>query len=83
MRAARLALQFTSGDFAASVDVAPNTYSQWESGARLLDTLAAIRICETHKLSMDWLFRGDAFVLPAGIVKAVLHHFKALEASHR
>ena len=78
LRAARMALDYSSGEFAASIDVASNTYSQWESGARLLDTLAAVRLCETHKLSMDWFYRGDAFTLPRGIVKNVLMNFDKL-----
>ena len=78
LRAARMALDCSSGEFAASIDIAPNTYSQWESGARLLDPLAAIRMCEQHKLSMDWFYRGDAFTLPHGIVKDVLANFRKL-----
>jgi len=78
LRAARMALDYSTGEFAASIDVAPNTYSQWETGARLLDCLAAIRLCERHKLSMDWFYRGDAFTLPRGIVKDVLTNFNKL-----
>jgi transcriptional regulator with XRE-family HTH domain len=78
LRAARMALDYSTGEFAASINVASNTYSQWETGARLLDTLAAIRLCERHKLSMDWFYRGDAFTLPRGIVKDVLTNFSKL-----
>jgi transcriptional regulator with XRE-family HTH domain len=56
----------------AEINVQSNTYSQWESGARLLDVFAAIRMAERFGLTLDWLFRGDASALPHGIAIKVL-----------
>jgi transcriptional regulator with XRE-family HTH domain len=76
LRAARLALGLRTKDMAESIGAASNTYSQWESGDRLLDVLVAVRIAECHKITLDWLYRGNAYELPAHLIKKVLAAMK-------
>jgi transcriptional regulator with XRE-family HTH domain len=71
LRASRIALGMRTKDMAESIGAAGNTYSQWESGARLLDVLVAVRIVELHKITLEWLYRGNAYELPAHLISKV------------
>jgi transcriptional regulator with XRE-family HTH domain len=67
LRQARAALRLTSKAFAASINVRPNTYSQWETGSRLMDIMSAAALAERYGLTLDWLYRGDIDTLPHGL----------------
>jgi transcriptional regulator with XRE-family HTH domain len=83
LKAARLALQppfgLKAAEFSKAIGVQPNTYSQWENGARLLDVLVAIRISERFGITLEWLYRGNAAQLPNAIFNDVLAHAADLE----
>jgi transcriptional regulator with XRE-family HTH domain len=46
------------------VNLKPNRYSQYETGARPLTIDAALRICNEYGLTLDWLYRGERSTLP-------------------
>jgi transcriptional regulator with XRE-family HTH domain len=70
LRRTRQALGVNQAEFARRVNLKPNRYSQYESGARPLTIDAALNICREYGLTLDWLFRGDRSLLP---------HYLALE----
>jgi len=67
LRATRDALDLKQGEFVAVCDIAQNTYSQWETGARRPSIDEAIRLCDAHRLTLDWIYLGDASGLPLKI----------------
>jgi len=72
LKAARESLGLRTIDLCAEINVQPNTYSQWENGARLLDVFAATRMAERFGVTLDWFYRGDASGLPHGLAMKVL-----------
>lgn len=46
--------------FAQSLGVKVTQYNNWETGLRQPSVAAAIKICETYGVTLDWLFRGIA-----------------------
>ena len=67
LRATRKALDLKQGPFLALCDIAQNTYSAWETGARRPSVDEAARLCDAHKLTLDWIYLGDASGLPLKI----------------
>ncbi|MGO9059203.1 MAG: helix-turn-helix domain-containing protein [Candidatus Binataceae bacterium] len=72
LRTARLALGLRTAQFSQGVGVKSNAYSQWEHGQRLLDVLVAVRIAERYGITLEWLYRGIAYGLPASLVQKIL-----------
>lgn len=72
LRITRLALGLQQNEFAAKAEIAPNTYSMYESGDRLLTVESALALCDEHNLTMDWLFRGMPGDLPHKLATAVI-----------
>lgn len=70
LRAARLFLNLTQDDFAASAGVKSNTYNQWETNKRKPEMEALIPLCEKWDLSLDYLFRGKLTLLSPQMRKA-------------
>jgi transcriptional regulator with XRE-family HTH domain len=64
LKATRDALGLTGTEFGNRARIAQNAYSQYETGKRMLTISAAMRLCATYGLTMDWLFRGDVSTLP-------------------
>jgi DNA-binding XRE family transcriptional regulator len=46
--------------FAGRAGVASNTYNQYESGKNVPSLEVAHKLCDTWRLSFDWIYRGDA-----------------------
>jgi len=55
----REALGYDQGAFAQRAGLAANTYNQYEMGRNTPNLSAAHKLCDTYKLSLDWIFRGD------------------------
>lgn len=55
----RDALGYDQGAFAQRAGLAASTYNQYEKGKNAPNMEAANKICDTYKLSLDWIFRGD------------------------
>jgi transcriptional regulator with XRE-family HTH domain len=67
LRATRDALELKKGQFAGLAGIASNTYSQWESGKRRPHLDEAIRLADAHRITLDWIYLGDASGLPLKI----------------
>jgi transcriptional regulator with XRE-family HTH domain len=70
------ALRLTSRDFSASIDVRPNTYSQWETGSRLMDIVSATALADRYGLTLDWLYRGDVDTLSHALARKLIEQEK-------
>lgn len=69
LKATRKALGLRAGEFAKAAHIAQNAYSQYETGSRLLTPSAAARLAAAHRLTFDWLYRGDPFGLPHSLAQ--------------
>jgi transcriptional regulator with XRE-family HTH domain len=64
LRHTRQALGVNQRQFAKRINLRPNRYNQYESGARALTIDAAQKICNEYGITLDWLFRADRSMLP-------------------
>jgi transcriptional regulator with XRE-family HTH domain len=71
LRLTREALRLTQREFAERAGIATNTYGQYEVGTRLISPKRAIELCETHSLTLDWIYRGDPGDLPYKLAAAI------------
>ena len=60
LRLTREAFGMDQGVFAAKAGVAANTYNQYETGKNAPSLDVAHKLCDTWKLTLDWIYRGDA-----------------------
>ena len=54
--------------FGEKAGISQPRMSSYETGARLLTVQAALALCHTYHVSMDWLYRGDESGLPYWMV---------------
>lgn len=79
LRAAREAIDDLDQKPAAiSVNVAPNTWNQWENGKRPADPFAMARFCNQYGVTMDWIYRGSMVGLPASLRQKVALRYRHL-----
>jgi transcriptional regulator with XRE-family HTH domain len=71
LRLTREALRLGQREFAARVQIAPNTYNQYEQGTRLIPPGRATTLCDEYQLTMDWIYRGDPGNLPYKLAAAI------------
>jgi transcriptional regulator with XRE-family HTH domain len=71
LRVTREAMRLSQQEFATRAGIAPNTYNQFEQGKRLLPVTKGISLCETHGLTLDWIFRDDPSGLPYKMATAI------------
>lgn len=65
LRRTRLALRIAEQqEFGKRAGLTQSAYHHFESGDRCLTLRAALRMCETYGLTLDWLYRGDPSGLP-------------------
>lgn len=58
-------------DFGKAAGLSQPQYHQFESGKRRLSLEAALALCSTYGLSLDWLYRGDMNALPFRLANAI------------
>lgn len=51
--------------------VVANTYNQYETGKNAPNMEAAHKLCDTYKLSLDWIYRGDTSSLRRETASAI------------
>lgn len=59
LRLVRQVLDLGQGEFARRAKIEPNTYNQIELGIKMPSIETAIALCDAHKISLDWIFRGE------------------------
>lgn len=79
LKAAREAIDDMSQKaICASVNVAQNTWSQWENGTRPADAFAVARFCNHYGATMDWIYRGNMSGLPATLRQKIAARYQHL-----
>jgi DNA-binding XRE family transcriptional regulator len=79
LKLVRRALDQTQEEFVHHVGISPNAYTMIERGDRLPSIETAIALCEAHRISMDWIFRGEPGDMSARLWDSV----KALQLLER
>ncbi len=55
----RQALGLTQAEFAERAGIHRTTYVNYENGDRKPSVDAAIALCDTYNITLDWIFRGE------------------------
>lgn len=69
LKVIRLAYDMTSGDFAASINVDPSSYSKIENGKKPLKMEMGFAISEIYGVSLDFIYRGRVTDLPEQVAQ--------------
>ena len=65
LKASRAALGIEDQQvFGQSAQLEQSLYNRFETGKRLLTLQAALKLCDTYGLTLDWIYRGDPSGLP-------------------
>lgn len=68
LRRTRLALGFlTIRHFAHATGVGESNIAKWESGFALVPPWFVERLRMVYKISHDWIYGGDTYLLPTGL----------------
>jgi len=59
LRLTREALGLQQNEFCERADIKPNTYNQYETGSNFPSLENAHKLCDTYRLTLDWIYRGD------------------------
>ena len=73
----RQAIGLSQVDFARKAGIAANTYNQYETGASRPSLDNAVKICDAHRLSLDWIYLGE----PGGLSYALADAIRAIRQS--
>ena len=72
LRQVRKFLALNQADFGNLIDVGQNTLSSWESGERMIQPKALIKLNKLHRVSLDWIYLGDPSGLPHRLAHAIM-----------
>ena len=71
LRITRQALGRTQLAFCRAANISPSSYSRCKKGRTRPSIDAAIALCNAHKLTLDWIYRGDKSGLPTRISEGI------------
>lgn len=74
LKAARMAINPNQSEFARRAGLTQNRYNQYETAERPLTLDAALKLRDTYGLTLDYLFRGDAALVPYGLMERLANH---------
>ena len=57
--------------YATAAGLEDNRYGQWENGIFRIEIGAAIALCKTWKLTLDYIYLGDRSGLPAKLKDSI------------
>jgi transcriptional regulator with XRE-family HTH domain len=63
LKLSRTALGLGQGEFADRLDIARNTYNQYEKGVNKPPVESALKMRELFGLTLDWIYAGDPSAL--------------------
>ncbi len=73
----RIHIGVSQRKFAASIDVQPPQYNNWEKGRFIPSLPAALRINEVYGTSLDFIYLGRIDTLPSHLANAWLSSERA------
>ena len=77
LRITREALGEAQIAFAERAGIKGNAYNQYEQGKTRPSVDNAHHLCDTYKLTLDWIYRGDIDSLRPGLHQAIISLIKA------
>ncbi len=77
--AARKVLDLTQTELAERAGISRTAYTQYEGGSKRPSIDVAISLVRTYRLTLDWIYLGDASNLPYALAAAI----KALDEVDR
>jgi DNA-binding XRE family transcriptional regulator len=72
LRQCRLFLKLTQEEFANDLGVSRTVLENWESGDNCPRPIAVDRARTKHSITHDWVYAGNAYLLPDDMKKAVM-----------
>jgi DNA-binding XRE family transcriptional regulator len=67
----RNAIGLDQSKYSRMAGVSQNTYNQYERGKSRPSLNHAFMLCDTHGLTLDWVYNGDASGLPPDLQAAI------------
>ena len=61
----------SAADLCRRTGLAPNRWSQYESGERRITLDAANTLCDKYGVTLDWIYRGDESGLPGRLIERI------------
>lgn len=58
----------SAADFCRKAGFAPSAWNNYETGDRRISVDAAIQLCNHFRITLDWIYRGELYGLPAEFV---------------
>ncbi len=69
--ATRRVLDLTQTDLAERAGISRTAYTQYEGGSKRPSIDVAIALVRTYRLTLDWIYLGDASNLPYAMAAAI------------
>jgi transcriptional regulator with XRE-family HTH domain len=71
LRWTREAMELSQAEMARRAGIAAATWNNAETGDNKLGLENALKLCQTYRLTLDWLYRGIINDLPAALAKGI------------
>jgi DNA-binding XRE family transcriptional regulator len=71
LRITRQVLGLSQAAFSKAANISKSSYIQFEKGCTRPSIDAANALCDAHRLTLDWIYRGDNSSLPAKISEEI------------
>ena len=69
---ARIALEYeTQQAFAATMGISPSKWNNYVAARDRIPLNVALDLCKRHRLSLDWIYRGDQTALPLALARRI------------
>ncbi|MEE9159987.1 MAG: helix-turn-helix transcriptional regulator [Gammaproteobacteria bacterium] len=72
LKASRTALGMTAKDLCMILGTQPNTFSQWETGARTPAWYVMVKYSRIYQVSMDWIYAGNPVGMDGELLRKIL-----------
>ena len=69
LRLLRVAVADNITDLCARSGITRSAWSNYENGSSRIGVDAAMKLCDTYGVSLDWIYRGQDAMLPHGLAK--------------
>ena len=69
LRLLRMAVADSITDLSTRTGITRSAWSNYENGLSRIGVDAAMKLCDTYGISLDWVYRGQDAMLPHGLVR--------------
>lgn len=83
LKALRRGLDCTQAEMGEKIGVSDKAWQNYESGVRWIERLEAIRLCEKTHVTMDWIYRGNATLVPVEVQNIIREGHRLVAADRR